>query len=251
MKGQWLGAFTGSTAGEILVNVDETRATFRGTAYLTDPADNAPPLVASFETIDKGNPFTVQANIATLGPRGLFEPWDSLKARFPNTEAVSTRADVHGGWNDEMLRLTWTTDIGATGECILPISKAGTPSELPSQEMDWAGYKNYVAGLESKDYLFRGQTEPWRLRTAFHRSGRSDLLRYRTHDIPALRTNNTYVRSSGAGRIWRVSKFGPASRLSDTLSGLDPVTIRCGFLRISDGQPRTSGKRRKGTHSRF
>jgi hypothetical protein len=68
----------------------------------------------------------------------------------------------------------------------LPRSKADKPSELPVEELDWERYKAYVAGLEGKRYLFRGQNQRWRLRTSFHRKGRADVNRFWLEDIPAL-----------------------------------------------------------------
>ena len=47
-------------------------------------------------------------------------------------------------------------------------------------------YKEYVATLEGHRFLFRGQNQPWRLRTSFHRAGRADLHRFMNEDIPAL-----------------------------------------------------------------
>jgi hypothetical protein len=44
----------------------------------------------------------------------------------------------------------------------------------------------YVSSLKSCRYLFRGQNEPWRLRTSFHRRGRADLGRFLNEDLPAL-----------------------------------------------------------------
>jgi hypothetical protein len=40
--------------------------------------------------------------------------------------------------------------------------------------------------LSESEYLFRGQTKQWKLRTAFHRRGRYDLGRFITEDITKL-----------------------------------------------------------------
>jgi hypothetical protein len=77
-------------------------------------------------------------------------------------------------------------DIGVSGECVLPRSKASEPSELVSMETDWEGYKKHISSLASKRYLFPGQSSAWRLRTSFHRSGRANVSRFLREDIPAL-----------------------------------------------------------------
>ena len=84
------------------------------------------------------------------------------------------------------MRLSWKTDIGTTGACELPRSKAGTTSELSMESKSWNEFKDYVSGLTSKRYLFRGQKAPFRLRTSFHRSGRAHLHRFLAQDISAL-----------------------------------------------------------------
>jgi FRG domain len=68
----------------------------------------------------------------------------------------------------------------------LPRSKAGAPSELEAAAKDWEGYKKYASTLEGRNFLFRGQNNPWRLRTAFHRNGRADLTRFLNEDIQIL-----------------------------------------------------------------
>jgi len=74
------------------------------------------------------------------------------------------------------------------GTCTLPRSKADQPSDLVPLKLNknWEAYKQYVAGLESRRFLFRGQNKQLRLRTSFHRAGRADLARFLNEDIPAL-----------------------------------------------------------------
>jgi FRG domain-containing protein len=55
-----------------------------------------------------------------------------------------------------------------------------------STRLNWNDYKNHVSNLLSKRYLFRGQTGSWRLRTSFHRRGRTNLHRYLAEDVQAL-----------------------------------------------------------------
>jgi hypothetical protein len=69
---------------------------------------------------------------------------------------------------------------------VLPRSKAGDPSELVPTALDWNGFKQYVGGLERRGRLFRGQKEPWRLRTSFHREGRANVLKYFTTEVPSV-----------------------------------------------------------------
>jgi hypothetical protein len=99
---------------------------------------------------------------------------------------MSKYADVSGTWKDNTLKLSWKTDIGVEGSCILTRLAAGQPSDLVPSRMSWHEYKEYAAGLKGRNYLFRGQNRPWRLRTSFHRAGRADLWRFTREDIPEL-----------------------------------------------------------------
>ena len=93
---------------------------------------------------------------------------------------------MSGTCDRDTLSLTWTTSLNTVGNCILPRSKGGEPSELVPLNKEWDTYKVYVSSLEGRRYLFRGQTHPWRLRSSFHRTGRADLTRFLSEDIQAL-----------------------------------------------------------------
>ena len=72
---------------------------------------------------------------------------------------------------------------------ILRKSKANEPSDLTAIEevKSWKDFKEYVLRLDPYRNAFRGQASNiWRLRTAFHRTGRASLVRCVVHDVPAL-----------------------------------------------------------------
>lgn len=141
-----------------------------------------------FKTASKAREFSIRTDqILPIDPvTGLPTAWDNVKGRYAEGVTVSTHADVTGSWTDDTLTLAWKTDNGTNGTAVLPGSRAGCPSELVALEKTWAGFKEYVAGLEGRRYLFRGQNQPWRLRTSFHRTGRADLTRFIREDIQVL-----------------------------------------------------------------
>ena len=59
---------------------------------------------------------------------------DKLKKRLGADEVFSKYADVKGAVDRESLKMSWVTDTGVTGECVLPRSKADQPSELSARE---------------------------------------------------------------------------------------------------------------------
>lgn len=191
MNGQWIGTYTGSTVGTIIVNIDERELNYQGVASLIPNDTNTHPgIVASFRT--PGKP-VAQAQfqfrtdlLASFDPKsGMIGLWENVKQHYPPME-FPKYADVTGTWDEHSLNLNWLSNLGDQGTCVLPRSQAVTPSKLNPLEMDWTAYKEYVAGLKATRHLFRGQNGPRRLRTSFHRTGRADLSRFTTEDIPTL-----------------------------------------------------------------
>jgi len=85
----------------------------------------------------------------------------------------------------------WLSDIGSGGSAILRQGNARAESnvETKSDVRNWDSFKSYVASLTPEQYVFRGQAASWPLRTAFHRSTRSDLLPFIQRDVPSLLNN--------------------------------------------------------------
>ena len=188
MNGQWVGPYAGSTNGMIVVNVDERPTLYQGVAYLNESSRTMPSTAAFFKTPNKDKEFRFRTDLLLpLDPAsGMPAQWDSLKEKYPEVKGFSKNADVKGSFTKDSLNLSWTTDEGSAGTCILPRSKAGMPSELIPLDMDWRAFRKHVSTLEPRKYLFRGQNKPWRLRTSFHRAGRADLTRFLTEDIQVL-----------------------------------------------------------------
>lgn len=188
MNGQWLGTFSGSTTGSIIVNIDERQDHYEGTANLVEDDRKLPDSLVPFRTANKDANFKFRTGvILALDPQtGAGLSLQDLKQRFGEGEAFSQYADVSGDVSNESLTLSWVTDTGVEGKCSLPRTKADRPSELVPLEKDWATFREYVSGLKGSRLLFRGQNSPWRLRTSFHRSGRADLSRFLREDIQLL-----------------------------------------------------------------
>lgn len=188
MKGQWIGNYTGTSEGTIIVNIDERLSYYQGVTYLHQKNKTLPSAAASFRTHNKDKNFQFCTDvILPIDPlSGIVASWDSVKSHYPENITFSKHADVTGSLGSESLTLSWTTDIGARGICVLPRSGADEPSELVALNKEWRAFKEYVTSLEGRRYLFRGQNKPWRLRTSFHRAGRADLTRFLSEDVQSL-----------------------------------------------------------------
>lgn len=188
MKGQWIGNYTGYNKGLIVLNVDDRGSFFQGVAYLNENNNQLPSIAASFSTKNKDRTFEFRTNeLLPIHPRtGVADTWNTVKQFYGDQVQLSEYADVRGIWDDDFIELSWTTQLGLQGTCKLSKTQADQPSNLKPLKMDWNDYKGHVTTLEGRRYLFRGQREPWRLRTSFHRTGRADLSRFLSEDIPIL-----------------------------------------------------------------
>jgi hypothetical protein len=188
MNGQWLGNYSGTSAGSIILNIDERQEHYEGSAHLIEDDRTLPDSFVSFRTPNKDPRFQFRTDvILALDPKtGSGLSLEELKERFGKDNIFSKYADVTGTVERESLTLSWVTDTGVEEKSVLPRSKADQLSELVPLVKNWAEFMDYVSNLKGCRYLFRGQNEPWRLRTSFHRSGRADLSRFLNEDVPAL-----------------------------------------------------------------
>jgi FRG domain len=187
MNGQWLGRYEGTNQGVMVANLDDMGSFYQGIIYLNESDPKKPSTSVRIRTLNKKAEFNLELiELLAINPsNGLPDYWVNVKKDYPDVVFPST-VKVDGRLNGDKLYLDWTTDIGTKGFCILQKSEAGMPSNLKPQVMNWNEFKNYVADLNSRRFLFRGQNRGWRLRTAFHRTRRADLQRFLNEDIQTL-----------------------------------------------------------------
>lgn len=185
LNGQWLGSFGGTTPGQLVLNVDELESSYEAVAFLFNRDPALPATAAEFSIPTKSRAFEVSTRvILALDPKNLeVIPLEQIQQRFGS---FSKHADIKGKLESDILDLTWNTDIGITGNCTLDRSKAGEASEIQAEQMDWDDYKDFVAGMRAERPIFRGQKEPLRLRTSYHRLGRAEMTRFVNGDLPLL-----------------------------------------------------------------
>lgn len=189
MKGQWLHTPDGSAAGyDAIINVDERRRHYEGAAYICGIPNQTPTLAAFFRTRDKDHRFSFRTGmILPIQPEtGLTTSWDKLEDRYPEVPTIPEWAEVSGQCEGEEMRLSWTTNLGAQNSGVFHLNSSTAPSQLVSEKKNWSAFRDFVAPLEPRKFIFRGQSKPLRLRTSFHRSGRADANRFAAQDLPAL-----------------------------------------------------------------
>lgn len=186
MKGQWIGRTTGDQVGQIIINADDRGDHFSGSAFTIPDDRHFPRAVSFFVTKDRNQDFKFTAPVSPIDHRsGLPTSWEDVKHLYPGVSHSNT-AEISGHFEENELLLNARTDIGMKIESHITKKPFSDRSDLPGETKTWEEYKKHVAILSEREYLFRGQSEPWKLRTAFHRRGRYDLFRFVAEDIPKL-----------------------------------------------------------------
>jgi hypothetical protein len=192
LQGQWIGRYSGTNTGDAVLELDAVGSNFEGWVYIYDDRQEIPP-IAAFVVIPSGK--TKYSNTALqltpLDPTtGEFTQLAHLQARFPG---ITMPATANSDWvlGTDTIRAQWQTNIGTNGEGILHKVDGSKPSELvPLAVNTWEDFRRYVRDLEPYRFIFRGQeNSKWRLRTSFHRTDRSDLVKYMRVDVNALHQN--------------------------------------------------------------
>jgi hypothetical protein len=190
MNGQWSGNYDGTNPGMLVVDLDELPDRYQGTALAYDSRPNLPSSFVQLDTADKSGAFRLNnVVVKPLDPTsGDPTTWEAIRSQYADDVTFPKTANVIGALDGDVLHIAWQTDIGTHGKTSLPRSRAAEPSEYEplANVTDWASFAEFVSRLEHRRYIFRGQSSPKRLRTAFHRTGRANLTRYINSDIPTL-----------------------------------------------------------------
>lgn len=186
MDGQWIGSFVeGENRTDVIVDIDEYPDRFRGTARMFSAGE--PGTICEISTDNKNPPYVFDRVPLHWMPEGEVALVDrstiiqrNPEMTFPETANIQIRE------TDTGLNASWVTDIGTSGEVDLSRRHAGLPSEIaPINDINtWEKFKEFAVRQQPGRYVFRGQPEAFRLRTAFHRTYRKDLVRYTVEDIP-------------------------------------------------------------------
>lgn len=187
MRGQWLGSYAGSTAGKIMINVDDVDDHYEGVAYLHPDESGLPGTIAYFDTKNKDPEQTLTAYTAPIDPRTGFQTrWEAIKELYPDGVSHSTEAKGQIKQVDNHLTVTGTTDIGVVFSAELSRPDQQSESKVAGQEMSWDEFKEHVSTIAGDGLIFRGQKEPWKLCTAFHRRGRYRISEFTSKGVKQL-----------------------------------------------------------------
>jgi len=187
MKGQWIGSYSGSVDGKIMVNIDETTNCYQVVAYIRPDDSKLPISVAHIETKDKSLEQTLTAYINPVDPQtGFQSDWEKVKGSFNDDIVHSDTSEVELKLEDNKLHISSVSNVGVELICTLVKSNGTDKSKIAGESKSWVEFKELISDMQSSKYLYRGQKEPWRLRTTFHRGERYRMSEFTGKDVKQL-----------------------------------------------------------------
>src|ERR1700685_1318158 len=133
LNGQWMGRCEGTNTGFVVLNVDELPACYQGWAYLLDDNKAIPGTAIYFKTADKNNNLNFHTKlIRPIDPvsGAVVSAFGDIKHHYPDNVIIPSSVEVKGELANDILKISWKTDIGTNGKCDLMPSRADKPSEL-------------------------------------------------------------------------------------------------------------------------
>jgi hypothetical protein len=153
MNGQWIGRYSGTTSGILVIDLDDDGTSFRGRATVHNDDPQLPVTIASVKTPDRSSECTICLDLFQADPRtGDPKPWEQVSTFFPANIVMPRRATMNMKSDGDSLSVDWNTDIGTTGRAILPKSSADKRSDyLPLPDVTtWEEFKEFAIGLEHR-----------------------------------------------------------------------------------------------------
>jgi len=196
MKGQWIGSYGGSVDGRIMVNIDETESCYHAVAYIIPSNSKIPTSVAQLKTEGKGPAHTVTAYINPVDPNtGFQSDWNQVKEFYEKDIAHSDTSEVELRLEDDKLYISAVSNINVKLSCVLETPNKTDESKIKGEPKSWSEFRELISGMESSKHLFRGQKEPWRLRTTFHRGERYRISEFTGKDVKQLHQRLSAITS--------------------------------------------------------
>jgi FRG domain len=189
MQGQWIGSYSGGNSGKIVIDLDDCSDHYEGNALLFPDTSGIPSIVARVITSDKSKQIRIVINDLTWLYPGTTTVIPDLRAYLASNPQLilSSRVDAELSLIKAELHVNWTSDLGNRNSAILAPSKATQPSAYAPKAniTSWSQFTDFCLRQPPRRYMYRGQDCINRLRTAFHRTKRKDLVQFLLRDMPS------------------------------------------------------------------
>lgn len=194
MQGQWIGDIEGEVIGTLRVELDRRGSAISGNAYLFyDPQYELPGFKFS---ISMSNIAPYKADLTTIycyPNGGIMTVDDRLRAEQDivtrsGGPSIPDKISVQFIENEDgSLKVEWG-DGEQSGSENIAVSTSSGESQLTSRAdlTTWSDFRQWAINQDPRRYIFRGQANPYKLTTTFHRTWRSDLNAWIIDDVPKL-----------------------------------------------------------------
>jgi hypothetical protein len=217
MIGQWIGKVEGETPGTLRIETEDRGFGLIGRAYLFYDDPNLPGYLFDIN-LPKGQPLRARLVTIYLYPAGgimSMQDRQGAEAYLVSNHggAMPSHLDVEFSLVGSDLIVAWalpgpvsaekpgrvkrflklvqkqTTDEEPhQGNVTLRLSDPTGASDLMARTdlVSWDQFRHWAAGQHPRNYIFRGQRQPFKLATTFHRTWRKNLNQWITQDIDLL-----------------------------------------------------------------
>lgn len=188
MHGQWMGLNFGRNSGFVTLDLDDCTDYYEGRFTLVEDDHANPGTVGRIVTTGLSLPSALEVDVFPFDPRlGRVLGKEEFSKIYPD-HSFPRRTTVHFEFEGNRLQAQWFSDAGTDGSMMLTRANSARKSIIPGDPsiQSWDDFKKLAFCYEPNSRIFRGQAAPWPLRTAFHRTRRSDLIPFVSKDIPLL-----------------------------------------------------------------
>lgn len=194
MQGQWLGKINGELQGTLRIELEDAGPSLIGTAYLFYKADHNVPGFSFELNVPKYPPHRTRVVTTYLYTAGGEMNWDArreweaaLTERF-GAVPIPASFEISLALQRDMLRVEWDWGPENKDSLVLNRSIAGGKSGYSGVKhiSCWAEFRQWAVDQRPRDVIFRGQQNPWKLASTFHRTRRSDLRTWIAVDVQHL-----------------------------------------------------------------
>jgi hypothetical protein len=192
MAGQWSAEISGSIPATLRIDLEDRGQGCFGHAYLFYPSTDIPGFLFQIH-LPNAAPFRSKIKSIYLWPQGgVMSTSERVSAEQFMTDnyggPLPSEIDVIFSLNGNILGIDWSTTDGQSGTISAIRSDPSGPSDLVSRVdiTSWNEFRQWAVTQRPRNYIFRGQRNPNKLVTSFHRTWRNDLRSWIADDVSFL-----------------------------------------------------------------
>lgn len=192
MIGQWIAETDDGTPASIRIDLEDRGRGCVGHAYVFYPGENLPgflfeirlPVEPPFKTRVLTTYLYTSGGVMTVADR------QAAEARLVETmgQAPPPSIDAEFIMDGANLRIQWSVGDEPQESVVFIKSDTSTPSELTSRAdlTTWDEFRQWAVRQRPRNFIFRGQQQPYKLVSTFHRTWRKDVRTWIIDDVSQL-----------------------------------------------------------------